>query len=383
MGLFGPPDVKGLKARHDLKGLVKALSYRENSYDFKDVAIRNGAAQAIGNLGDPQAVALVFARLLESHGTTGYFEEAAVKALAGIGQPALDALIAGLDHPDASIRAMAAGALGSNPDPRSVEALLNIVQRADQDVLNTTVRALGNIKDRRAVEPLLKLLGSGQSSLDMDVIEALGEIGDPRAVEPLLSVLHNNDLCLGTIKALGKIGDKRAVEPVLRFMHNKSGDIRVTAATTLGLLKDPRAVKALLDFVGDKTMWAAPHVGITALNQIKEPPIADLVHALKERDSNVADITQKLLVKAGSSAVKPLISKLKSEGSYVRYSAANILKTLYHQGRITPEEKALILGNRDGMIEPHTDSHSDFPSSCDEPHSDSHADQGIGIDFPL
>ena len=44
MPLLGPPDVEKLKAKKDVKGLIKALRYE------KDVKVRYSAAVALGQL---------------------------------------------------------------------------------------------------------------------------------------------------------------------------------------------------------------------------------------------------------------------------------------------------------------------------------------------
>jgi HEAT repeat protein len=46
MPLFGPPDVRKLKEKGDIKGLTKALSYQ------KDEAVRRDAARALGQICD-------------------------------------------------------------------------------------------------------------------------------------------------------------------------------------------------------------------------------------------------------------------------------------------------------------------------------------------
>lgn len=50
MGIFGlsKPDVEKMKAKKDVKGLIKALKY-------KDMVIRWDAAEALGRIGDARA----------------------------------------------------------------------------------------------------------------------------------------------------------------------------------------------------------------------------------------------------------------------------------------------------------------------------------------
>src|SRR5690554_3034255 len=50
LGLFGPPNIEKMKARRDIKGLIKALSYQ------KDEEIRADAASALGELEEQSAI---------------------------------------------------------------------------------------------------------------------------------------------------------------------------------------------------------------------------------------------------------------------------------------------------------------------------------------
>jgi len=56
MPLFGPPNVEGLKAKGDVKGLIKALSYRKDSG-----TVRKAAAEALVKIGIPAIEQLITA----------------------------------------------------------------------------------------------------------------------------------------------------------------------------------------------------------------------------------------------------------------------------------------------------------------------------------
>ena len=50
MLFFGPPNIEKLKAKRDVKGLIKALGYQ------KDYFVRKAAAMALGEIMDPRAI---------------------------------------------------------------------------------------------------------------------------------------------------------------------------------------------------------------------------------------------------------------------------------------------------------------------------------------
>ena len=163
MGLFGPPNVEKLRARRDFDGLIKALDYK------KSESVSSHAAEALGQIGDARAVEALIA-------TLGQMWPAAKNALAKIGSPAVESLLAVLESPTLSRRSDAA-------------------------------EVLGQIRDPRAVEPLIALLNDGSEVMRRVAARALGQIGDIRATWPLIAALRDNRIGLGEANAaLGKIG---------------------------------------------------------------------------------------------------------------------------------------------------------------------------------
>ena len=115
------------------------------------------AARALGNLKDPRAIEPLLQTLKDEdeHGIHG---QAAAEALAMIGDPALESLLQALKDPDEYVREHAAQALGQMKDVKAVEPLIRALKDGDRDVRNRAAIALGEIKDARAVEPLTHAL---------------------------------------------------------------------------------------------------------------------------------------------------------------------------------------------------------------------------------
>lgn len=178
MGIFGPPDVKKLAAAKDVKGLIKALSY-------KDTWIAGEAVKALGQLKDPRAVEPLIAAL-------------SVRALCS------DAI----------------GALGIIRDPRAVEPLMKIFLKDEPNGI-TVAQALGRLGPP-AVDGLIKALRSEHKDVRWRAAEALGDIGDPRAIDALTQAGSDEESFVrsSAAQALKKIAG-HAIDPLLKAIADK------------------------------------------------------------------------------------------------------------------------------------------------------------------
>lgn len=171
-------------------------------------------------------------------------EEAAI-ALAAMGQPAVEPLVAALGHSNASVRRNAAWAIGE---------------------------VTGGITLNResAVQPLRSALQDGDEWVRMAAARALGEIRDERAVESLLTTLSDSD---GQVRqlaawALGELKDRRAVQSLsTMLLKDERAGARQMAAWALGEIQDPKAVESLKAALSDteprvreKVLWALSEI---------------------------------------------------------------------------------------------------------------------------
>ncbi len=124
MRLFGlgSPNVKKLRAKGDIRGLIRALTDRSDH-------VRSAAAAALGQIADPRAI---------------------------------EPLVVALKDSGLNVRGAAAEALGQIGDVRAVHPLVQTLKEAGrQDSYNDArkaAEALGKVRDVRAVEPLIMML---------------------------------------------------------------------------------------------------------------------------------------------------------------------------------------------------------------------------------
>jgi HEAT repeat protein len=150
----------------------------------------------------------------------------------------------------------AAEALGEIGDPQAIEPLLNILQSNDSWRLRrTAIEAFAKIKDPVVVDPLITALQDRYASLREAAALALGEIGDPRSIQPLLAALENNKLWTlrwAATQALGALGSVEAVPPLITLLKDAYSNVREAAARALGNIGSPLAITPLLRATKDR-----------------------------------------------------------------------------------------------------------------------------------
>ncbi len=120
----------------------------------------------------------------------------------------------------------------------------------------------------------------------------------------------------------------------------KPRDIRSEAAKALELLKDARAVPALIETLkGDPTYVRTK--ATVALIEIGEPAVAALIPLIMHPDDEVGELAAKALGEIGDKrAVEPLIAALKDKTREVRRYAAVALGNLGDARAIEPLKEA-------------------------------------------
>lgn len=211
------PKIKG-DAREELVALLlgrgASVHAMANARSRSHVRRARGAYQ-LGALGQPDAVATLIGLLSDAHFLV---RRLAARALGQIGDPLavaplLDAAEADPELTrDVTVAVVRIGA-ASGPDLR--RDLDSSVRTAGHRRRGTiAARALGMIGDVASVALLVEVLeDEAAGSLRATAAGALGEIGSPEAVPALLAALESDDARLqaAAARALGAVGDPSAV----------------------------------------------------------------------------------------------------------------------------------------------------------------------------
>lgn len=254
-----------------------------------DAAIRSIAATALGATapgGDDDAVQALHSALHDGDGavrlaaakTLGtavaqsgplvdllgdrydYVRDGAADALVELGDPAVAPLVQALGSARASVRELAAVSLGRVGTVRAVRPLISLLSDTSPRIRTAAAEALGHIRSTVAVEPLIEAVQDSAPGVRVGAAAALGAIGDARAVAPLIRTLRDANVRVRTaaVAALGLLGAQtsgeaasRAAEALLMAMRVESGVCSPSeAAEALGRM-GPVAVRPLLLLLRD------------------------------------------------------------------------------------------------------------------------------------
>lgn len=247
-----PPNVKEMHQKRDIKGLLRALSYK------KDRWLRIKAADALGDIGDTRSIKSLIGTL--QNDTEEGVRSSAISALGHFkDQRVLDAIVLALQNDTNSrVRSSAISALADFKDQRALDAIgLAIEKDTQKKVRICAAKILAGYQDQRAIGPLI----------DAGKWELIPQIGEP-AVEPLIECLRlsYSSRLTGAAKTLGLIGSKRSIKAVKvlsdRFQdagpvfRRTGGDInaelRESIVQSLGLIGDPSAKECLVSALDDR-----------------------------------------------------------------------------------------------------------------------------------
>jgi HEAT repeat protein len=173
---------------------------------------------------------------------------------------------------DLNVRHAAAASLGQIGDPLAVQALVEVL-RTEPWLQYPAINALGEIGDPLAAPALLDLLDD--EMLRTPAMEALGRLAGREALPRLVPHLYDPDPLLRNmaIQAVVAIEQRatasgESLDPEVQAALRRGGLVdhlletlaaddpsdRRTAAITLGWLKEPRAVRPLIDLLAEPAL---------------------------------------------------------------------------------------------------------------------------------
>jgi HEAT repeat protein len=252
----------------------------------------------------------------------------AAQTLVGIGEPAIDSIIAVIKNGDSNIRQLVVQELGTISDLRLVESLITLLEDDNSQTRETVIRALETVKDPLAVDLLLATLKDGGVRKQSGVAQILGQIGVSRAVEPLIAYLKSEQPLMrqSAIQALGQIKNSRAIEPLIAVLKDDKADIRLAVIQALEQINDPRTVKSLISSLDDEDIRIRDCAARALKNFSDQPSLDLLAAALKSPSFRTRNAVIRVLAQIGDpKSVGSLIAASRDKDIIIRQSAIEAL----------------------------------------------------------
>jgi HEAT repeat protein len=134
-----------------------------------------------------------------------------------------------------------------------VEGLMKMVRNQDRDELLcvAAMDCLSQLNAKPPVGALIEVLDDPDQHVRNWAATTLGGMKDTRAVVPLIRALDDNYVRLSAIRALGLIEDARAIDPLARILDDPNILVRRGVIEALGNIKDDRAIAPLTKALDD------------------------------------------------------------------------------------------------------------------------------------
>jgi eukaryotic-like serine/threonine-protein kinase len=197
-----------IKANHPdtIKFLVEVLK-DENEY------ARRAAVEVLNVIGSPKDVKYLLEVIADSD---WWVRTRAADALGKIGGPkVVDAVLTLIKDENQDIRRAAIEILNQTKDERAVAQLIEATRDRDWWVSERAVDALAEIGSTKALPRFVEMLQGEPKSLPT-VVRAISKVGDQKSIEHLIPMLQRseNEVKLEAIAAIAKLVDERRADTI-------------------------------------------------------------------------------------------------------------------------------------------------------------------------
>ena len=324
-----------------------------NALADEDWRVRRRLVEAMGKRAAPDAIDALFNALKRRHLDFSTVNSA-LQVLRSTSVEVVEPLIALLSSEETDLRMHAALALGELGDASASTALIAALDDADVNVRYHAIEALGKLKAKNAVGRLVETAEQRDFFLSFVALESLAAIGAAAEGERVAALLRDEVLWEPAARALAGTGDLRYASKIIGLLDRDQVPVSVVAEL-FDLLLDREGRRSGSGFGIDAGQIAPLSLRgkerlLGSLRSVSNSgserlisfasrfPDEDVAGALAERldGPDLEDIVTRALLRQGTAAVTPLISKLSAPDPRVATAAARLLGGLEDQ-RAVPE----------------------------------------------
>lgn len=166
-------------------------------------------------------------------------------------------------------------------------------------------------EEEKIFKKLLRGMKSEYPEIRDNAASSLGNIKDPRAVGPLSTALFDRDVKvrLSAATSLGLIGDIKAIEPLkaTAFKTDENPQVRWWAITSLGMLNNPKVISSLINILMHEEDTTLKSAAASALGNMRHP---NAVEALDQALSHENTSVRRHAIVALGQIGEPAISPI-------------------------------------------------------------------------
>jgi len=256
-----------------------------------------------------------------------------------------------LKDKDENVKASAVEHLGALKEPRVVDALLNILQEGDLWTSYPAIEALGSIRDRKALPALVEVLSD--KMLREPALRALGSLDGEDVVKHIVPYLTDQSrsvrqVAIFSLEKLyenGVSGDAIGAE-IERYYGEEAGallldaagsgteELRLSALMLLGIMRDVRAVRPLLQAAADGVSHELVVRSLVHISRDNLAAILDSVDWARKDPVMTRVLVSSMAEMKRPEFMEPLAQMLKDVDGHVRAEAALGLGNLGDSGAI-------------------------------------------------
>ncbi|QEE15639.1 HEAT repeat domain-containing protein [Promethearchaeum syntrophicum] len=228
-----------------------------------------------------------------------------------------DNLLKKLDDEDILEKKKAIFKIGEKKIVKAVPTLISLLKNDEDSVVrNSAARAIGKIGDRehldQIVEALIEALGDADYYVRVNACWGLGKIKDSRAIPHLIEMVDPDQRVYTMGDEILESTTEEQASTKLKEEGMKFSDVIVEAIKSLGKIKDPKALPALIEALKDESDGTVRCAAALAMGQIKdEAAVPYLISALDDKYWYVRRDAAKALSKLKAKSVKaaPMLAR--------------------------------------------------------------------------